>query len=348
MTQRSKNTKVRVAVVGATGAVGSELIRILESRGFPYTEIVPIASSNSENSNIEIDGTPKKVEVLSEYDFSDIDLAFFSAGTDISLEYAPKAAQAGALVVDNTNAFRMDAGVPLIVPQVNGSELSERPSSGIVSNPNCSTIQMVRVLDPLHKAFRLRRAFCSTYQAASGGGKQGIEELLNNSKSYTDRSQSARISAFSEDLAFNVIPQIDVFEENGFTLEETKMRQETRKIMGDPNVLIIPMAVRVPVVNGHSESIFMEFVQSVDIELANSILSEAAEIVLHDENSYPLPRGVSGDDCVHVGRLHKDPEDDNGLYAWVVADNLRVGAALNSVQIAELLVEKGICQNGKY
>jgi aspartate-semialdehyde dehydrogenase len=336
---------LQIAIVGATGAVGAELLSILADRQFPVGGLDLIASSRGAGRVIHAFGREHHVQTLASFEFKDVDIAFFSAGTAVSQEYAPQAASAGALVIDNTNAFRMDKATPLVVPEVNAHVLGVRPSSGIIANPNCSTIQMVRVLEPLDRAFGLDQVYCSTYQAASGRGLTGLSELRTRSLQYlSGEPVSAPSNRFPAELPFNVIPQVDVFTSSGATLEEQKMRQETRKILGRDDIQVFPFAARVPVFNGHSEVLILRFRRKVDIDLACDSLAKATMIKYYSGQGYPHIHEVSGTDHVHVGRLHTDPEDPLVLYAWVAADNLRVGAALNAVEIAECVCARGLVQ----
>jgi aspartate-semialdehyde dehydrogenase len=322
--------------------VGAELLSILANRQFPVGPLHLVASSRGAGRIIHAFGKEHTVQDLKLFRFDHVDIAFFSAGTAVSQEYAPCAANAGALVIDNTNAFRMDRATPLVVPQVNAHVLGVRPSNGIIANPNCSTIQMVRVLQPLDKLFGLDQVYCSTYQAASGRGLKGMEELRTRSSQYLAGESRPAPGRFPAELAFSVIPQIDGFISSGATLEEQKMRQETRKILGRDDIQVFPVAVRVPVFNGHSEALILRFKQRVDLDLACDSLAKANMIKYYPDHTYPNIHDVSGSDHVHVGRVHPDPEDPFVLYAWVAADNLRVGAALNAVEIAECAYARGV------
>lgn len=339
--QRHRNG-VRVAIVGATGAVGTELLSILMERKFPLGDLHLIASARGAGRMISAFNREHSVHDLQAFHFENVDLAFFSAGTPVSQLHVPRAVDAGALVIDNTNAFRMDKATPLVVPQVNARMLETRPSSGIIANPNCSTIQMVRVLQPLDRLFGLRQVYCATYQAASGRGLTGMAELRDNSLKRLSGEPFSTPRCFPAQLAFSVIPQIDAFVSSGATLEEQKMRQETRKILGREDIEVFPFAVRVPVLNGHSEALVLRFHEQVSSNLASEALCKARMIRFYPGNEYPNIHDVSGSDYVHVGRVHTDPEDPYVLYAWVAADNLRVGAALNAVEIAEYMYERGV------
>jgi len=333
--------KPRVAIVGATGAVGNTLLDLMTERGFEFESLELVASARSAGRKVAYSGEEYTVCNLENFDFSNTDIAFFSCGTPVSKRYAPVATSQGALVIDNTNAFRMDKDSPLVVPQVNGKILRKRPRSGVIANPNCSTIPVARVVHELDKAYGLKKMIVSTYQAASGGGLTGIEDLhksvgdiLNEGK-----AEDAHAGRFPEPLGYNVIPAIDVGLETGFTLEEQKILQESRKILELPELKVSAHAVRVPVVNGHSESVYFETekdIASAD-EIADLIRNGEEVEVYHQgaEIRYPTPVKVSGSDFVHVGRIRKDRLEQNAGWFWVVSDNLKVGAALNAVQIAE-------------
>jgi aspartate-semialdehyde dehydrogenase len=327
----------RVAVVGATGMVGQAMRQILEERNFPVAGLRLLASQRSRGRRLPFRGEELQVEVLDENSFRGIELALFSAGTQISLDYAPIAVEAGAVVVDNSRAFRMDEGVPLVVPEVNPDHAFGH--SGIIANPNCSTIQMVVVLKPLHDRSPMRRVIVSTYQSVSGTGKDAVEELREQSGDILEeREPSPRV--YPHPIAFNCLPHIDVFLPNGYTREEVKMVDETRKIMGLPELPISATAVRVPVFVGHSESVNVEFEEAIDPEEARRILRDAPGVeVLDDPGSelYPLAREADGKDPCYAGRIRSDPSCPNALNMWIVSDNLRKGAALNAVQIAELI-----------
>ncbi|MGB3314945.1 MAG: aspartate-semialdehyde dehydrogenase [Albidovulum sp.] len=329
----------KVAIVGATGAVGREILSILEERGMQFKSLDLLASPRSAGRTIEAFGAAHTVFNLEDYDFAKADIAFFSAGGAVSKAHAPRAAEAGTLVIDNTNAFRMDPEVPLVVPQVNRHALKQRKVSRIVANPNCSTIQMVRAVGPIDRALGIKRLFCATYQAASGGGLTGMDELLSSTSARLEGRKDFQPKKFPSDIGFNAIPQIDVFLDGGMTLEEQKMRQETRKILDRPDIGVEPFAVRVPVMNGHCVAVVAECRDTVDLGTVRAALAEDPDILVHGINSYPNIHDVSGKDTVHVARLHGDAENPRQLYFWVAADNLRVGAALNAVQIAEAALE---------
>ncbi|MGA3174002.1 MAG: aspartate-semialdehyde dehydrogenase [Syntrophorhabdales bacterium] len=331
-----------VAVVGATGAVGNEMIETLAQRSFPVRNLKLLASERSAGTVLTYKGHDVKVEVLKEDSFKGVEIGLFSAGGAVSQKFAPLAAAAGCVVIDNTNAFRMDADIPLVVPEVNAHALRDYGKRGIIANPNCSTIQMVVVLKPLHDAARIKRVVVSTYQAVSGTGKRAIAELESQITSiYTNKE--VRHSVYPHQIAFNCLPHIDVFLENGYTKEEMKMANETRKIMEDPNIKVTATTVRVPVFYGHSESVNVEFERELTAEDARKILSKAPGVVVADEprkNVYPLAIYAAGKDETFVGRIRKDESVQWGLNMWIVADNIRKGAALNAVQIAEILAEK--------
>ncbi|MEU9014101.1 aspartate-semialdehyde dehydrogenase [Streptomyces sp. NPDC048479] len=335
----------RIALVGATGAVGTTLIQLIEERGFPYREIHLVASPRSAGRELTVDGRTCQVESLDTFDFSTVDLAFFSAGSSVSRKWVSHATAQGALVIDNTNAFRMDPGTPLVVPQVNAGELDRRPASGIVANPNCSTIPLVRLLRPVEDRWGIRRAVVSTYQAASGRGHSGIAELKEASRiALEDPAAQPPAVEFTPALAFDVIPFIDELLDSGFTLEEQKMLQESRKILGLPHLDLTTTCVRVPVVNSHSEAAWIECDDVVERDELARLLGAQPEVTVHDKDvigAFPTPRTAGTPDHVHVGRIRVAPHNPRGFWLWVVADNLRIGAALNALQIAEALTERG-------
>ena len=331
-----------IAILGATGAVGQTMIKVLEEREFPIDEIRLLASPRSAGKELEYMGVKYKVEPVSPEAFEGIDIALFSAGGSRSKEWAPIAVEKGAVVIDNSSAWRMDKNVPLVVPEVNPEDVKWH--KGIIANPNCSTIQMVVALNPIHKAKKIKRVIVSTYQAVSGAGAKAIRDLEEETKAYFE-GKYYYPEALPQHIAFNVIPHIDVFLDNDYTKEEMKMVNETRKIMHAPDIKVSPTCVRVPVFYGHSESIVIETEEPITPEEAREILKEAPGIILEDDphnNLYPMPIEAAGKDEVFVGRIRKDFSFDNGLAMWVVADNLRKGAATNAVQIAELLVEYGL------
>ncbi|MDX1624918.1 MAG: aspartate-semialdehyde dehydrogenase [Wenzhouxiangellaceae bacterium] len=331
-----------VAIAGATGAVGEVLIELLAERGFPVGRVVLLASERSAGQRLGFGGRQLRVERLDDFDFAGVDFAFFSAGGEVSGRHAPRAAEAGAVVIDNTSRFRLDDAVPLIVPEVNGAALDEWRANtrggGIIANPNCSTIQMVVALAPLHRAARVRRIHVSTYQAVSGAGRRAVEELGRQTADRLNfRDPEAKV--FDQPIAFNVLPRIDVLDDNGYTREEMKMHNETRKILGDKEIAVHATAVRVPVFYGHSEAVHAELERALELDEILGLLREAPGVVLH-EGTHPTPlRDGAGTDGVHVGRVRRDHSSDCGVAMWVVSDNLRKGAALNALQIAERLVE---------
>jgi len=335
--------EVNVAVVGATGAVGETMLSILQQRGFPVAEIYPLASSRSAGSRIEFNGKWVVVQDLAEFDFSKVQIALFSAGGSISAEYAPKAAAAGAVVIDNTAHFRYDDDIPLVVPEVNPHAIGNYGERGIIANPNCSTIQMLVALKPIYDAVGIERINVCTYQAVSGTGKPAIEELAMQSSKLLS-GQDVDCEVYPKQIAFNCLPQIDVFKDNGYTKEEMKMVWETQKIFEDDSILVNPTAVRVPVFYGHSEALHIETREKISVEAARELLTSAPGIIVLDEREDGgYPTAVSegaGEDPVFVGRLREDISHPRGLDMWVVADNVRKGAALNSVQIAEILLSK--------
>jgi aspartate-semialdehyde dehydrogenase len=331
-----------VAVAGATGAVGQTMIRVLEERNFPVGEIRFLASERSEGKELSFKEEKVRVQKLDHDSFDGIDIAIFSAGGDRSLIFAPSAASAGAVVVDNSNAWRMDPEVPLVVPEVNPHAVSGYKAKGIIANPNCSTIQMVVALKPLYDYARIKRIVVSTYQAVSGSGQKAIVELEDQVKSWSE-GRTAEVRVYPHQIAFNCLPHIDVFLDNGYTREEMKMVNETRKILEDPELQVSATAVRVPVFYSHSEAVNVEFERKISSSKARELLSMAPGIKVVDDlsrNVYPLALDAEGQDLTLVGRIREDISQANGLVLWVVADNIRKGAATNAVQIAELLAEK--------
>ncbi len=329
-----------VAVVGATGAVGQTMLEILAERKFPVTELIPLASSRSAGSMIEFMGREYVVQDLEQFDPTGTDIALFSAGGDTSKQYAPRFAEAGCYVVDNSSAWRMDENVALIVPEVNPHAIKMAHANRIIANPNCSTIQMVVALKPLHDAVPIKRVNVSTYQAVSGAGSEAIDELAQQTGQLLN-AQQPDVDVFPARIAFNVIPQIDVFLEDGYTKEERKMIDETRKIM-EADIAVTATAVRVPVFYGHSEAINITFDGEMNATLARELLAEAEGICVVDDpasEDYPMPTEAAGTDPVWVGRIRDDHSCPNSLHLWVVADNVRKGAALNTVQIAEMLIQ---------
>ena len=329
-----------VAVVGATGNVGREILNILEERKFPIKEIFLLASERSAGIALPFCGREVVVRDLATFDFSHVQIGLFSPGAKVSSSYAPKAAAAGCVVIDNTSFFRMDPEVPLVVPEVNPEAIAQYVHRGIIANPNCSTIQMVVVLKPLHDAARIRRAVISTYQAVSGAGKEAMDELFEQTRAIYATTLRVPPKQFTKEIAFNLIPQIDVFLDNGYTKEEMKMVHETKKIL-DPSIRLTATAVRVPIFNSHAEAIALEFEQPLTSAQAREILARAPGVEVVDDPAqllYMTPREAAGKDATFVSRIRADESVEHGLHLWVVADNLRKGAALNAVQIAELLV----------
>lgn len=337
-----KKEKYNVAIAGATGVVGQEILRILEERNFPVGELRLLASERSAGSELEFKGGSEIVRLLEEETFEGVDIGLFSPGASVSAVYAPKAAAAGCVVVDNTSHFRMDPDVPLVVPEVNPGAIAGYKKKNIIANPNCSTIQMVVALKPIHDRFRIKRIVVSTYQAVSGAGKEAMEELSDQvRKLFNMQSPESRV--FPHQIAFNCLPHIDTFLENGYTKEEMKMVNETRKIFGDDSIKVTATTVRVPVFIGHSESVNIETEKPVTPEEVRKLLEDAPGVTVADDTKeilYPTPLEAAGLDDVFVGRIRKDESIENGINMWVVADNLRKGAALNAVQIAEVLVRE--------
>lgn len=337
--------KYDVAVLGATGAVGETMLAILEERRFPVGEIYPLASSRSAGSKIRFGGKDVTVLDVADFDFSRAQIGLFSAGGSVSAEYAPKAAAAGCIVIDNTAHFRYEDDIPLVVPEVNPHAIAQYRNRGIIANPNCSTIQMLVALKPIHDAAGIERINVATYQAVSGTGKEAIEELAHQTTALFNHKEVV-CEVYPKRIAFNVLPHIDVFLENGYTKEEMKMVWETRKIMEDDTIRVNPTAVRVPVFYGHSEAVHIETRRKITANEATELLKASPGIVVMDERKpggYPTPATDSaGRDPVFVGRIREDISHPMGLDLWVVSDNVRKGAALNSVQIAEILIEKYI------
>jgi len=336
--EKMKGTNI--AIVGATGMVGQEFIKVLELRNFPLASVSLLASDRSHGRKMKVRGKELEVKETTADSFKGIDIALFSAGADISKQFSPIAARAGAVVVDNSAAFRMDPEVPLVIPEVNPEDIKKH--KGIIANPNCSTIQMVVALYPLHKANPIKRLTVATYQSVSGTGLAAVDELTGQSKLVLD-GKRATPKVYPYQIAFNVLPEIDVFLDNGYTKEEWKMVEETRKILHAPDMAISATCVRVPVMIGHSEAVQVEFSQPMSPAEAKSILSKAPGVTVMDDPSkrvYPYPVMAAGQDDVYVGRIRKDASHPNGLVLWIVSDNIRKGAALNTVQIAERLVKK--------
>ncbi|MGN7719836.1 aspartate-semialdehyde dehydrogenase [Chitinophaga sp. 22620] len=326
---------MKVAVVGATGLVGSKMLQVLAERNFPVTELIPVASEKSVGKEVVFKGKPYKVVNAETAISMKPNVAIFSAGGSTSLEWAPKFAAAGITVIDNSSAWRMDPAKKLVVPEVNAHALT--PEDKIIANPNCSTIQMVLVLEPLHKKYGIQRVVVSTYQSVTGTGVKAVDQLMNERKGVDGPR------AYAHQIDLNVIPQIDVFLDNGYTKEEMKMVKETVKIMGDESVKVTATTVRIPVMGGHSESVNIQFAKDFDLAEVRSILAAAPGIVVTDDPAnavYPMPKDAHDKDDVFVGRIRRDESQANTLNLWIVADNLRKGAATNAVQIAEYLNQK--------
>ncbi len=333
-----KKDKYVVAVIGATGAVGREMVEILEQRRFPVADLVPAASERSEGERLEFNGRNVVVRRLTKDTFKNVDIALFSAGADRSREFAPAAVQSGAVVIDNSSAFRMDAKVPLIVPEVNAHAIAGH--SGIIANPNCSTIGMVVALKPIHDAAKIRRIVVTTFQSVSGTGKKAMDELAQQTVSLLN-FRDVETNVYPHQIAFNCLPHIDSFLENGYTREEMKMVNETKKIMEDESIRITATTVRVPVFRCHSEAVNIEMERKISANEVRAVLSAAPGVIVYDDptkNIYPLAIDVAGKDEVYVGRIREDETVPNGMNLWIVSDNLRKGAALNAVQIAEKLI----------
>ncbi len=328
-----------VAVLGATGLVGRQIIETLAERKFPVDKLFLLASERSAGEEIKFQGTEIEVQDVSDFDFSQVHLSIFSAGSKVSALYAPKAAEAGCIVIDNSSEFRNDYDIPLVVPEVNPESLIEYRNRNIIANPNCATIQLMLVLKPIYDAYGIDRVNVCTYQAVSGAGKNALEELAKQTANLMN-ARPLDNDVFEKQIAFNVLPKIDDFTDNGYTKEEMKIVNETQKILGDSSVMVNPTAVRVPVFYGHSEAIHLETRSPADIEHIKQLVSQAPGVELvEDENDYPTPVShASGSDMVYVGRLRADISHPLGLNFWIVSDNTRKGAATNSVQIAETLV----------
>lgn len=329
-----------VAVVGATGAVGTKMLETLEKRNFPINKLKVLASKRSAGNTIQFRGDTYTIEEAVPEAFEGVDIALFSAGGSVSAKLAPEAAKRGAIAIDNTSFFRMHPDVPLVVPEVNSQDIQKH--NGIIANPNCSTIQMVVALKPIHDKYKIKRIIVSTYQAVSGTGYKAIQELTHQSQEIlTDFPVQPKV--YPHQIAFNVLPQIDVFEENGFTKEEMKMINETQKIFGDKSIEVTATCVRVPVLNGHSESVYIETENPFELSDIYEILSEGEGIKIVDDvknSKYPLPINATGQGDTFIGRIRRDLYNPNGLNMWIVADNLLKGAALNAVQIAEKVIKQ--------
>jgi aspartate-semialdehyde dehydrogenase len=338
----TKKTAYKVAMVGATGAVGEALFAILAERKFPISELVPLASERSAGEKIDFRRKRLTVRNLADYDFAGVDIAFFSAGGKVSREHAPRAAAAGAVVIDNTSEFRYEDDIPLVVSEVNPDAIAGYRKRGIIANPNCSTMQLLVALAPIHRAAGIERINVATYQSVSGAGRSGLEELGKQTAALLN-FQEIKPAKFTKQIAFNVIPHIDEFQENGYTKEEMKMVWETRKILGDDSIQVNPTAVRVPVFYGHAEAVHIETRKKITAPQARALLKKAPGVEVVDERKaggYPTPVGdAAGKDPVFVGRIREDISHPRGLNLWIVADNIRKGAALNAVQVGELLAK---------
>ena len=337
--------KYDVAVVGATGAVGETMLSILAQRNFPVGKIYALASERSAGKKVAFGDSHVTVENLADFDFSKVQIGLFSAGASLSKIYAPKAAEKGCVVIDNTSEFRYDDDIPLVVPEVNPHAIKNYTTRGIIANPNCSTIQMLVALKPIHDKAKIKRINVATYQAVSGTGKEAIEELAMQTMNILNTKEVKSV-VYPKQIAFNVIPQIDVFMDNGYTKEEMKMVWETRKIFEDDSIKVNPTAVRVPVFYGHSEAVHIETEQKITAQEVTQILQDADGVeILDNRNDGGYPTAVTegaNNDATYVGRIREDISIDNGINLWVVSDNVRKGAALNSVQIAELLIKNYI------
>lgn len=334
---------MKVAVVGATGLVGTKMLQVLAERNFPVTELLPVASEKSVGKEVEFKGAKYKVVSMTDAIAAKPAVAIFSAGGSTSLEWAPKFAEAGITVIDNSSAWRMDPTKKLVVPEVNAEVLTAEDK--IIANPNCSTIQMVVALQPLHKKYQIKRVVVSTYQSVTGTGKKAVDQLMGErNKALTGKSEEYPM-AYKYPIDLNAIPQIDVFLENGYTKEEMKMVKETCKIMGDDSIRVTATTVRIPVMGGHSESVNVEFANDFELNDVKSLLSNSPGVIVVDDNAnqlYPMPMDAHEKDEVFVGRLRRDETQANTLNMWIVSDNLRKGAATNAVQIAEYLMGKGL------
>ena len=335
----------KIAIVGATGNVGKEMLDILHERGFPADTVVPLASRRSQGKEVSFGDKTLTIKALDSFDFSDTDIALMSAGGSVSKEWSPKIAAHGCVVIDNSSAWRYDADVPLIVPEVNPDDIEQFRNKNIIANPNCSTAQLVVALKPLHDRAKIKRIVVSTYQSVSGAGKEAMDELFNQTRAIfvADPVENEK---FPKRIAFNVIPHIDVFMEDGYTKEEWKVLAETKKML-DKSIKVTCTAVRVPVFVGHSESVNIEFEDEITAVEAREILREAPGCLVVDnaeEETYMTPQECAGEDATYISRIREDATVENGLNIWIVSDNLRKGAALNTVQIAELLVNRGLLE----
>ena len=334
---------MKIAVVGATGLVGSKMLQVLAERNFPVTELLPVASERSVGKEVEFKGKKYKVVSMTDAIAAKPAVAVFSAGGSTSLEWAPKFAEAGITVIDNSSAWRMDPTKKLVVPEVNAEVLTANDK--IIANPNCSTIQMVVALQPLHKKYQIKRVVVSTYQSVTGTGKKAVDQLMGERAKAVAGSAEEYPMAYKYQIDLNVIPQIDVFLDNGYTKEEMKMVKETCKIMQDDSIRVTATTVRIPVMGGHSESVNVEFANDFDLNEVKTILSQSPGVIVVDDNpsqQYPMPMDAHEKDEVFVGRLRRDESQPNTLNMWIVSDNLRKGAATNAVQIAEYLLSKGL------
>ncbi|MEM8794212.1 MAG: aspartate-semialdehyde dehydrogenase [Pseudomonadota bacterium] len=338
----------KVAIAGATGNVGREMLDILHERGFPADEVVALASRRSQGTEVSFGDTTLKVKALEHHDFSDTDICLMSAGGSVSKEWAPKIGAQGCVVIDNSSAWRYDPDVPLIVPEVNADAAAGFSKKNIIANPNCSTAQLVVALKPLHERAKIKRVVVATYQSVSGAGKEGSDELFTQTRAVFV-SDPIETNKFTKRIAFNVIPHIDVFLDDGFTKEEWKMVAETKKML-DPKIKLTATCVRVPVFVGHSEAVNIEFEDELTADEARDILREAPGCLVIDKREdagYATPFECAGEDATYISRIREDPTVDNGLAMWVVSDNLRKGAALNTVQIAEVLVNRHLIEPKK-
>ena len=335
--------QLKVAVVGATGLVGTKMLQVLAERNFPVAEIIPVASERSVGKEVDYKGKKYKVVSMDDGIAAKPDVAIFSAGGSTSLEWAPKFAEAGITVIDNSSAWRMDPSKKLVVPEINADALTA--SDKIIANPNCSTIQMVVALNPLHHQYKIKRIVVSTYQSVTGTGKKAVDQMMGERNKNVKGSKDEYPMAYKYEIDMNVIPQIDVFLDNGYTKEEMKMVNETRKIMRDDSIQVTATTVRIPVIGGHSESVNVEFEKDFDLDKVKDLLNNAPGVIVVDDPSqasYPMPKDAHEKDDVFVGRLRRDESQANTLNMWVVSDNLRKGAATNAVQIAEYLMKKGL------
>ena len=335
-----------VCVLGATGLVGETLIRVLAERDFPVSELFPLASNRSVGKRVEFRGRHMHVIDVATFDFSRAQIGLFSAGGEVSREYAPKAAAAGCIVIDNTSEFRYEDDIPLVVPEVNPQAIGQYKTRNIIANPNCSTIQMVVALKPIHDAVGITRINVATYQSVSGAGKEAVDELAEQTTALMSGREPGKPQVIAKRIAFNAVPQIDKFQDNGYTKEEMKMVWETQKILGDPNIRVNATAVRVPVFFGHSEAVHLETVTKITADAARELLKKAPGVEVLDERrpgGYPTAATEAANrDTVYVGRIREDISHERGLNLWIVSDNIRKGAATNSVQIAEILVREHI------